>query len=66
MKTIGVSTSPFALITEYVNGGNLSELLHSGNDLPWAARLKIVEEIAKGIQTLHSHTPQVNCLLATK
>ncbi|XP_020318927.1 dual specificity testis-specific protein kinase 2 [Oncorhynchus kisutch] len=41
-------------LTEYINGGNLEQLLDSNKPLSWAARLKLACEIANGLGYLHS------------
>ncbi|XP_070989845.1 dual specificity testis-specific protein kinase 2-like [Oncorhynchus clarkii lewisi] len=41
-------------LTEYINGGNLEQLLDSNKPLSWAARIKLACEIANGLGYLHS------------
>jgi serine/threonine protein kinase len=49
-----------AFVMELMEGGSLSDLLHSKEiDLSWPVRLTMAEEIAKGIQVLHTNKPQV-------
>jgi len=48
-----------ALVMELMSGGTLSSLLRSQNELPWALRLKMLEEIARGINVLHSNKPTI-------
>lgn len=61
VKLVGVCTvePPLAIIMEYVDGGTLSALLHSNVELSWLSRLCMAEDIANGIEVLHSHIPQV-------
>ncbi|XP_026857022.2 dual specificity testis-specific protein kinase 2 [Electrophorus electricus] len=41
-------------LTEYINGGNLEQLLDSNKYLSWAMRVKLAQEIAMGLAYLHS------------
>uniref|UniRef100_A0A3P8ZZ93 dual-specificity kinase n=1 Tax=Esox lucius TaxID=8010 RepID=A0A3P8ZZ93_ESOLU len=41
-------------LTEYINGGNLEQLLDSNKSLSWSARIKLACEIANGLGYLHS------------
>ncbi|XP_076145500.1 dual specificity testis-specific protein kinase 2 isoform X2 [Alosa pseudoharengus] len=41
-------------LTEYINGGNLEQLLDSEIMLPWATRINLALDISKGLQYLHS------------
>lgn len=41
-------------LTEYINGGNLEQLLDSNKFLSWATRVKLALEIAMGLSYLHS------------
>ncbi|KAI5629840.1 dual specificity testis-specific protein kinase 1, partial [Silurus asotus] len=41
-------------LTEYINGGNLEQLLESEVFLSWAVRMSLGLDIAKGLQYLHS------------
>lgn len=53
-------TSPnYALVMEFMPEGNLTNLLLSGTDLRWDARLTMAVEIAEGISYLHAHNPLV-------
>lgn len=39
---------------QYINGGNLEQLLDSNKYLSWATRVKLSLEIAMGLSYLHS------------
>ncbi|XP_030015356.1 dual specificity testis-specific protein kinase 2 [Sphaeramia orbicularis] len=41
-------------LTEYINGGNLEQLLDSNKHLSWTARVKLAYDIAGGLAYLHS------------
>ncbi|XP_026108329.1 dual specificity testis-specific protein kinase 2-like [Carassius auratus] len=41
-------------LTEYINGGNLEQLLESDKYLSWATRVKLASDIAMGLSYLHS------------
>ncbi|NXN18610.1 TESK2 kinase, partial [Indicator maculatus] len=40
-------------LTEYINCGNLEQLLDSNQHLPWTVRVKLAYDIAMGIRYLH-------------
>ncbi|NXJ03688.1 TESK2 kinase, partial [Odontophorus gujanensis] len=40
-------------LTEYINYGNLEQLLDSNQHLPWTVRVKLAHDIAMGIRYLH-------------
>ncbi|RXM29074.1 Dual specificity testis-specific protein kinase 2, partial [Acipenser ruthenus] len=40
-------------LTEYINGGNLEQLLDSNKHLSWSARVKLAHDIAMGLSYLH-------------
>uniref|UniRef100_A0A8C4JTX0 Testis associated actin remodelling kinase 2 n=1 Tax=Dromaius novaehollandiae TaxID=8790 RepID=A0A8C4JTX0_DRONO len=40
-------------LTEYINYGNLEQLLDSNQHLPWTVRVKLAYDIAMGIRYLH-------------
>ncbi|XP_075434385.1 dual specificity testis-specific protein kinase 1 isoform X2 [Ascaphus truei] len=41
-------------LTEYMNGGNLEQLLHGAEPLSWSVRVKLSLGIARGLRYLHS------------
>ncbi|TKS79462.1 Dual specificity testis-specific protein kinase 2 [Collichthys lucidus] len=41
-------------LTEYINGGNLEQLLDSNKHLSWPTRVKLACEVASGLAYLHS------------
>ncbi|XP_075688712.1 LOW QUALITY PROTEIN: dual specificity testis-specific protein kinase 2 [Rhinoderma darwinii] len=41
-------------LTEYINSGNLEQLLDSNQHLSWAVRVKLAQDIALGLTYLHS------------
>uniref|UniRef100_A0A8C5LHJ3 dual-specificity kinase n=1 Tax=Leptobrachium leishanense TaxID=445787 RepID=A0A8C5LHJ3_9ANUR len=41
-------------LTEYINGGNLEQLLQGSEPLSWTVRIKLSLDIAKGLHYLHS------------
>ncbi|XP_051567212.1 dual specificity testis-specific protein kinase 2-like isoform X1 [Myxocyprinus asiaticus] len=41
-------------LTEYINGGNLEQLLNSDVSLSWSVRISLSLDIARGLQYLHS------------
>lgn len=42
------------LIIQYINGGNLEQLLGSDVYLSWSVRLSLALDIARGLKYLHS------------
>lgn len=41
-------------LTEYINSGNLEQLLDSNQHLPWTVRVKLAQDLALGLAYLHS------------
>ncbi|MED6264511.1 Dual specificity testis-specific protein kinase 1 [Characodon lateralis] len=44
----------FPLMVQYINGGNLEQLLSSEAYLSWTTRLSLALDIARGLKYLHS------------
>lgn len=53
--------SPFRLVTEYCEGGNLNDLLHERMEvnISWRQRRKMALDISQAMAYLHSQEPQV-------
>ena len=65
LRFIGVCASPryFAVVTELISGGNLHQLLTSGDEdeamRGWDMRIDIARQIALGMAHLHYNYPPV-------
>lgn len=59
MKTLILTSTcwllrPCCLMIQYINGGNLEQLLDSDVYLSWNTRLSLALDIARGLKYLHS------------
>lgn len=65
VQFIGVSSQPPCIVSEYVEKGNLSDLIRNtstSKDLSWAMLLKMLTEAATGMLYLHARTsPIIHC-----
>uniref|UniRef100_A0A3B3S0G7 Receptor-interacting serine/threonine-protein kinase 2 n=1 Tax=Paramormyrops kingsleyae TaxID=1676925 RepID=A0A3B3S0G7_9TELE len=62
IQIFGVCNEPefFCIITEYMSNGSLDQLLHEKNLYPhleWSLRLRVLYEIALGVNFLHNMSP---------
>ncbi|KAI5103845.1 receptor-interacting serine/threonine-protein kinase 2, partial [Silurus meridionalis] len=62
IQIFGVCNEPefFCIVTEFMTNGSLDELLHEKNMYPvvaWPLRLRVLYEIALGVNFLHNMTP---------
>lgn len=49
----GVYHMIYLYFSQYINGGNLEQLLDSNKYLSWATRVKLASDIAMGLSYLH-------------
>ena len=60
VELIGVTFKPLRMILEFVESGDLFELLHnSSDDLSWRLRLMIAWDVARGMRFLQEHSPPI-------
>uniref|UniRef100_A0AAZ3NST9 Receptor-interacting serine/threonine-protein kinase 2 n=1 Tax=Oncorhynchus tshawytscha TaxID=74940 RepID=A0AAZ3NST9_ONCTS len=62
IQIFGVCNEPefFCIVTEYMSNGSLDQLLHEKTVYPllaWSLRLRVLYEIALGVNFLHNMTP---------
>jgi mitogen-activated protein kinase kinase kinase 9 len=62
LKTFEVTTkAPYLLVSEYCEGGSLAECVYNSSvSLSWGQRLKVLVDVAKGMEYLHAQKP---CIL---
>ena len=56
-----IENNNLCIVTEYCKGGTLFDLLHKKKniDIPWNIRLKILIDISKAMNFLHTNNPQI-------
>ncbi|KAL4648449.1 receptor-interacting serine/threonine-protein kinase 2-like [Arapaima gigas] len=62
IQIFGVCNEPefFCIVTEFMSNGSLDQLLHEKDlypQLPWPLRVRVLYEIALGVNFLHNMTP---------
>ncbi|EGG20032.1 SMAD/FHA domain-containing protein [Cavenderia fasciculata] len=48
-----------AIITEYLNKGSLRDVLNSKSHLSWNTKIKMMLDVAQGMNYLHSYNPKI-------
>lgn len=51
----GYTTNPYSLVMEYVPQGSLLKWLHSGIVITWDIKIKVANDMVKGLASLHGH-----------
>ena len=61
VKFLGASLDPpeIFLVTEFMNRGNLTQVLRNDQSLPFRTKLLIAIDASEGVEYLHSHDPPV-------
>ncbi|MBS0351063.1 MAG: protein kinase, partial [Proteobacteria bacterium] len=56
LKKICLEAPHYSLVMELMPKGSLYQLLHNGQDLPWAIRFQIAMDTAWGLKDLHAYS----------
>lgn len=59
LRGVCVERGNYCILTKFMAQGSLFHVLHRGEALPLAIRLQVAAHIAKGMQFLHTHEPQI-------
>jgi serine/threonine protein kinase len=46
-------------VTEFMDRGNLSDVLRADMDLSWKIKLNMARDVARGVLHLHTHVPPI-------